>query len=212
MGYCRFYLVHLDSNKLLEVTFFVAIKDGRMLLSCKTTQVLGLIQPRSILDYLSPRASLITSSVYHPKKTMSVKVSVHWSRQEVATQSTQQQVSAQTAMKKQDVSKLITSREQILTQYPNVFDGIGKFPSPPYNIQLDPSIPPKQTPCCPVPVHLKENLTKEIDKILKTSILKPVHQATLWINSFVLVECKVKLHNLKLHIGLDPTNCNKAII
>ena len=32
-----------------------------------------------------------------------------------------------------------------------------------------------------------------------------------WINSFVLVESKDKLGNLKLHICLDPTNLNKAI-
>ena len=210
-GSCRFYLIHPDSKKLLEVTFFVAINDGSILLSCKTTLVLGLIQPRSRLDYLPPRASSITSSVDHPKKTKSVKVSVHQSRQEVAVQSTQQEISAQTAVKKQDVSKLITSKEQILTQYPNVFDIIGKYPGPPYIIQLDPGIPPKQTPCLPVPVHLKENFKQEIDKMLKASILKPVHEATPWINSFVLGESKDKLGNLKLHICLDPTNLTKAI-
>ena len=101
----------------------------------------------------------------------------------MAAQSTQQEMSAQTAVKKQDVSKLITSKEQILTQYPDVFDGIGKFPSPPYSIQLGPSIPPKQTPCCPVPVHLKESFKQEIDKMLKAGILKPVHEATPWITT-----------------------------
>ena len=58
VGSCRFYLVHLDSKKLLDVTFFVAINDGSMFLSCKTTLALGLIQPRSRLDYLPPRPSL----------------------------------------------------------------------------------------------------------------------------------------------------------
>ena len=33
-----------------------------------------------------------------------------------------------------------------------------------------------------------------------------------WINSFVLVEDKDKLGNLKLKICLDPTNLNKAIL
>ena len=93
-----------------------------------------------------------------------------------------------------------------------MFDDIGRFPGPPYSIQLDPSIPPKQTPCCPVAVHLKENFKQEIDKMLKASILKPMHEATPWINSFVLVKSKDKLGNLKLHIFLDPTNLNKAII
>ena len=93
-----------------------------------------------------------------------------------------------------------------------MFERIGKFPGPPYSIQLDPSISPKQTPCHPVPVHLKESLKQEIDKMLKAGILKPVHEATSLINSFVLAEGKDKLGGLKLHICLDPTNLNTAII
>ena len=42
--------------------------------------------------------------------------------------------------------------------------------------------------------------------------MKPVHEATPWINSFVLVKGKDKISNLKLRIHLDPTNLNKAIV
>ena len=34
-GSCVFYLVHLDTKKLMEVTFYVVMNDGRVLLSCK---------------------------------------------------------------------------------------------------------------------------------------------------------------------------------
>ena len=47
--------------------------------------------------------------------------------------------------------------------------------------------------------------------MLQTGLLAPVHEGTPWINSFVLVESKDKLDNLKLHICLDATNLNKAI-
>ena len=90
--------------------------------------------------------------------------------------------------------------------------GIGKFPGTPSKINLDPSIQPKQTPCCPVPIHLKESFKKEIDKMLQVGVLKPVTEATPWINRFVLVESKDKSGNHKLHICLDPTYLNKAII
>ena len=80
VGFCNFYLVHPDSKKLIDVTFFVATNDGSVFLSCKTTLALGLIQPRSRLDYLPPKASLITSSVDHPKKTKPAKVSIHTSQ------------------------------------------------------------------------------------------------------------------------------------
>ena len=67
-------------------------------------------------------------------------------------------------------------------------------------------------PCQLIPVHLKECFKQEIDKMLKAGVLKPVHKATPWINSFVLVEGKYKLANVKLRICLDPTNLNKVIV
>ena len=72
VGTCKLYLVHPDSRKLIETIFYVANNDGRVLLCCKTTLALDLIQPRSRLDYLPPRASLITSTLkqkqlYHLK-------------------------------------------------------------------------------------------------------------------------------------------------
>ena len=48
--------------------------------------------------------------------------------------------------------------------------------------------------------------------MLKAGIIKPVHEANPWINSFVLIEGKDKQGNLKLCICLDPTNLNKAVI
>ena len=189
------------------MTFYVAKIDGSVLLSC-TTLALGLIQPHTRLDYLPPRASLITSSLDHPKKTK--RVSVHRSKKEVSDQSTNQVVTVPDA--KQLVPKLVTSREQILQRYPDVFESIGCFPGPPYHIHLGQSIYPKQTPCRPIPVHLKETFQQEIDKMLKAGVLKPMHGATPWVNSFVLVEGKDKLGNLKLRICLDPTNLNKAIV
>ena len=44
VGSCLFYMVHPDTKKLQEVTFYVVKNDGSVLLSCTTTLVLGLIQ------------------------------------------------------------------------------------------------------------------------------------------------------------------------
>ena len=76
----------------MEVTFYVATNDGNALLSCKSTLMLGLIQPRTRLDYLPPRASLISRSADHPKKT---KATLHVQKQEVSAQTTMQAVAAQ---------------------------------------------------------------------------------------------------------------------
>ena len=158
---------------------------------------------------MSPRASLITSSSDHPKKTKS-RVFVHSSRQEVSTQRLKWESTVLNWQ--QVVLKLVTSKEQILQRYPDVFDGIGCFPGSPYHIQLDPNVTPKQTPCQPIPVHLKEAFKQKVDKMLKVGVLNPVHKAIPWINSFVLVEGKDKLGYLRLRICLDPTNLNKPIV
>ena len=209
IGTCKLYVVHLDTKKLLERTFCVANNDGSMLLSHNSTLALDLIQPRSKLDYLPPRAYLITSMQDHPKKTKQAKPSVH-RLQQVAAQSKHQVENTQ--IKKQKPSKLITSKDQIMAQYPDVFEGIGKFPGLLYTIHLDPSVQPKQTPCRPIPIHLKESFKKEIDKMLQVGVLKPVTEATPWINSSVFIESKDKSGNLKLCICLDPIILNKAII
>ena len=91
------------------------------------------------------------------------------------------------------VHKHIKSKGQILQAYSDVFDGRGCFPAPPYYIQVNPSITSKETPCQQLPVHLKEPFKQEIDKILQAGVLKPVHQATPWIISFVLVERRISL-------------------
>ena len=48
--------------------------------------------------------------------------------------------------------------------------------------------------------------------MFQAGIIKPVKEATPWINSFILIEGKDKSGNLKLCICLDLTNPNKAII
>ena len=77
--------------KLVPVTFYVAYNDGSILLSCKATLALHLIQPRSRLDYLPPQASLIMSTMDHPKKTRPASLKVHSSEQESSTQTQEAQ-------------------------------------------------------------------------------------------------------------------------
>ena len=105
------------------------------------------------------------------------------------------------------------SKEQIQEQYSELFKGIGQFPGEPYHIHTNPSITPKQTPCRPIPVHLQQTFRQDIEKMFTARVIKPVHEATPWINSFILVESTDKSTGKpKLQIYLDPTNLNKVII
>ena len=111
VGSCKFHLVHLNTKKLLETTFYVAMNDRSVLLSCKTTLQLGLIQPRARLDYLLPRATLITSSADHPKKTKEV---LHIQKKQVAAQKNMQKKPIQVPALKEKGPKLVTSKNMIM--------------------------------------------------------------------------------------------------
>ena len=204
IGTTTIYLLHPDSKKLVEMTFYIASNEGSVLLSCTTSLTLGLTQSRPRLDYLPPRVRLITSNVDHPRK---MKEQVQVQKQEVITTQPNQCHNTQSTT----LPKLITTQCQILQEYPDVFEGIGKFPGPPYHIHVDPGVTPKQTPCRPIPIHLKDAFQQEISKMLQAGILVPVTKATPWINSFILVESTDSQGQAKLQICLDPTNLNEAM-
>ena len=146
----------------------------------------------------------------HPKKTKITALKVHQSKQEVSDQRQEPPSKALTSrntVQKQDPGIMITSKEQILSKYLDIFEHMGKFPRLPYHTQVDMNITLKQTPCSPVLIHPKEAFKKEIDKMLQADVIKSVKEATPWINSFILVE-----GNPKLHVCLDPMNLNKAVI
>ena len=138
-----------------------------------------------------------------------MKAQVQIQKQEVIAQTPDQHHNTQGTTTK--MPKLVTTQDQILHEYPDVFKGTGKFQGPPYHIPVDPEVTPKQTPCRPKPIHLKDVFQKEISKMLQARILVPVTKATPWINNFVLVESRDNQGQAKLRICLDPTNLNKAI-
>ena len=140
LGKCKFYILPPDTKKPHSVTFYVASNEGSVLLSCTTLLTLDLIQTRPHLDYLAPRAKLITSAAYHPD----------------ITKKTAHQSTATVKPKKPLPMKIVTKKSDIKEHYADVFEGVGCFPGPLYHIQVDPKIPLKQTSVRPVPVHLKE--------------------------------------------------------
>ena len=105
------------------MTFHIASNEDSILLSCNALLTLGLIQSRPRLDYLPLRVSLITSSEDHPRKT---KTQLQVQKHEVVTNKHNPHHNIQGNTSKP--STPITTQDQILQEYPDVFEGIGKFP------------------------------------------------------------------------------------
>ena len=197
IGTTTIYLIHPN----------VTSNEGSVLLSCDTSLSIGLIYSRPRLEYLPPQASLITSKEDHLRKT---KLQIQVQKHEVISKLEAHHYHPNNNKSKQPT--LITNQKQISQEYSNVFEGIGKFPGPPYHIQVDPTVSLKQTPCRPILIHLKDAFQKEINQMLQASVLLPVNEATLWINSFILIEKRDTQGQIKLRICLDPTNLSKAVM
>ena len=81
IGMFYFYLVHPDCKNLMKVTFFIAKENGSILLSCRTNMELGLIKPHACLDYLPPKARLLTSTCDQPSKTKIYKPTIQCTKE-----------------------------------------------------------------------------------------------------------------------------------
>ena len=204
IGKCTFYMLSKATKQPIKVDFYIEKEEGSVLLSQETIFQPQLLNVKPRLEYLPPRATLISSAANHPKREIHVQTTTSilpTSTSTVFQETTPRRV------------KIVKSKEQIQEQYPELFKSIGRFPGEPYHIHLNPSITPKQTPCRPISVHLKQTFRQEIEIMLAAKIMKPVHEATPWINSFILVESTDKSNGMpKLQICLDLTNLNKAII
>ena len=227
LGKCNFFMFHPDSKKPLAVTFYIASNEGSVLLSCTTLLALDLIQTRPRLDYLPPRAKLITSAADHPDITRKTAHQTKGSayKKYVHKQYAYKNYTYKLSISNQRIKDTVEQKEpqpkpmaiikrkaDIKNFYTDVFEGVGHFPGEPYHTQIDSKVPLKQMPVRPVAVHLKEAFKQELDKMLQAGYIKPVHEATPWINSFVIVEGKDKLGKLKIRICLDPTNLNVAVV
>ena len=100
------------------------------------------------------------------------------------------------------------TRDYLLKEYQDVFNGVGCFPGPPYHIETIPEVSPVQHPPRQVPVQLQDAYKEELDRLTKAGILFEVHnEYTPWVNSTVVTTKP----NGSIRLCLDPWNLNKAI-
>ena len=116
IGSCQFYLLHPENKKLVQVIFFVAKENGSILLSCRMTMALGLLKPHARLDYLPPRATLLTSTCDHPSTTKPQKPNIHCTKEKQIMRTLPHNVDARSTQTNTipEDNRVITTKEQIL--------------------------------------------------------------------------------------------------
>ena len=103
----------------------------------------------------------------------------------------------------------IKETADLIRQYPEYFQGIGKFVGQ-YHVTVDPAVSPVVHPPRRVPFKMKEEIKQELLEMEQQGIITPVREGepTAWVNSLVY-HCKP---SGKIRVCLDPKDLNKAIL
>ena len=110
IGKCTFYMLSKATKQPIKVDFYTVKEEGSILFSQETVFQLQLLDVKPRLEYLPPRATLISSTADHPKR-------------EVHAQSTTSILPTSYSTVPQENTprrvKIVKSKEQIQEQYPD---------------------------------------------------------------------------------------------
>ena len=89
--------------------------------------------------------------------------------------------------------------------YPDGFDGIGRFQGE-YHIVTDPNVPPVIHAPRKCPIHIKDDIKKNLDEMISLGVIKAVTEPTDWVSSVAYSHTS----NGRGRICLDPKDLNQA--
>ena len=100
------------------------------------------------------------------------------------------------------------SMEEVLKEYPDVFQGAGKLKGQ-YKLKIEENAKPVVHPPRRVPVALKGKLKRELERLQSLWIIEKIIEPTPWVSSLVIVQ-KPNGQNF-FCVCLDPKDLNKVL-
>ena len=74
-------------------------------------------------------------------------------------------------------------------------------------LRIDETVPPKVLPCRKVPLAIRDDVKKELDRLVEKGVLVPVTEPTEWVSQMAVVHKR----DGKLRICIDPQPLNAAL-
>ena len=100
------------------------------------------------------------------------------------------------------------TKESILDEYRDLFDGeLGELPMQ-YKMKLDPDVRPVVRPLRRFPVAFQDKVKQELDAMVTKGIIAPVTEPTEWVSQMVVTQ---KKDSDAIRICIDPKDLNEAI-
>ena len=103
------------------------------------------------------------------------------------------------------------TKDQVLHEYKDCFDKIGRFPGERYHIELVDNPKPVIHPPRSVPVHILPLYKEEIEKMKRDDIITEVTEPTDWVNSITCNITTASDGTPKVRLCLDPKDLNNNI-
>uniref|UniRef100_A0A1Y1NHV7 RNA-directed DNA polymerase n=3 Tax=Photinus pyralis TaxID=7054 RepID=A0A1Y1NHV7_PHOPY len=104
-------------------------------------------------------------------------------------------------------AKVHMLKDDFVSEYKDLFEGIGKI-NKPYTIKLKEGSIPTSKPPHRVPIKIQPQLEAELQKLVRLDIISKVDNPTAWVNRLVVVEKPTG----DIRICLDPRELNEAIV
>ena len=79
------------------------------------------------------------------------------------------------------------AQDDVLSEYKDVFEGLGCITNVTHHIEIDPTQKPVVHPPRRVPVILRPKLKDELKRMTQLGVIERVHQPTDWVNSMAIV-------------------------
>ena len=155
----------VESKKRMTVTtFYVTKQENGSLLSCNTSQELGLIH--------------FPCEAVKPKKASTIKI----------TRNRHPESKSQAPVVAEVKGASNCKYEQVLrAKYPTVFEGIGKLHGHEQKLHIDKSITPESQTYCRTPFHLRKQLDTWLDTYQADDIIESVTvEQTDWVSGLVV--------------------------
>ena len=97
--------------------------------------------------------------------------------------------------------------QNLIREYSNLFEGIGKLKDRDIKLHIDESVPPAAQPHRHILFHLREKVETESSRLESLDIIEKVDGATEWVSPIVVAPKK----NGEIRICVDMRQANKAI-
>ena len=102
----------------------------------------------------------------------------------------------------------VTSKETIMSDYKEIFEGVGKLKDYQVKLYVDRNVPPVAQPVRRTPFSLRDKVKEKVEELVAMDIIEPVEGPTPWVSPVVVVPKQ----NDEIRLCVDMRRANEAII